>query len=267
MSAHWRCCCDDYPAGPKCYALSFAPKFIRWYTVTLTASSCESGCGTSDAVTASVALGALQAFGTQQVLLPRTPTEPCDCNWLCSIVDYTPDATWTAAVEFCSADCGEGTGAPGAWRIVSSTNLVSVVSVATAACGPPGFTGIQINFRGKPPAVTLSGCGHSVVMDTTFGAAYSPQTDVSLVYCRRPGTDSCVLDLYSVTMGGNAYSYNPLGAGAVGDCDCDPGTLTGNVSETVSGTIGTTTEYAGAFGSVYALAGSPPLSITCRACA
>lgn len=263
---HRVCCCNDYPAGPKCYSLSFSPKHVRWYDVSVVASTCESACGDSQFVTVTVTQGSLVEFGTQPVIIGKAPDDGCDCDALmCEAKDYTVSGTWTAALEFCSADCSEGSGAPGDWRVVSSTNFYAVSSVPVAACGPPGFTGIKITFRGVPATQTLTACGTSAVMERAFGHNTAPMTQVELVYCRRPGTNSCVLDLYSVTIGGAAYDYKDAAGLTPDDCICDAGTGT-NLAETVTGTIGTTTEYAGGFGAIYALAGSPPTSITCREC-
>ncbi len=262
---HRVCCCNDYPAGPKCYSLSFSPKHVRWYDVVVTTGSCTTEeCGPSPTVDAAVTLGALREFGTQPVIIGRPWDNYCDCSSLvCEVKNYTVSGTWTAALEFCSADCSEGSGAPGDWRVVSSTNLYAVSSVPVAACGPPGFTGIKIVFRGVPATQTLSACGRDVLMERVFGHNTAPMTQVELVYCRRPGTNSCVLDLYSVTIGGGAYSHDDGIGITLDSCACSED---GNYHQTVTGSIGTTTEYAGGFGAIYALAGSPPTSITCREC-
>lgn len=259
------CFCPGDIAGPKCWEISFSPKFVRWYEVTLTPSSCASGCGDADKLTATIALGAMRAFGTQPVAIPRAPTAPCDCDWLCSIVDYTPEATWTAAAVFCSVDCAEGSATASGWRVVSSTNLVSVGIVSVPGCGGLG-NGLQLVFKGVPASQTLTGCGSSVVMEQSFGLATAPSCIVVLKYCARAGTNTCTYDLYSVEVGGAAYEWGWGLAGGLGDCDC--GDANGNVYQSITGTAGAGAEFASTgFGPIYALAGSPPLVLVCRSCA
>lgn len=264
------CCCGEYPKGAKCYSLEFTPKFLQYSTTTVTITDCEidngEGCETETGygITIDVARGAWAEITSKSVVKFDPGPLACSCGEHCVYTWTPPDPnTWTAAVEWCSSDCSEGTaeGSGGAaYRLVSETHLQSLTFASPAYC-EPGLGSVVITFRASPPDVTLTGACGDIDIESGFGAVYeNTATTIVLVYCYRAGTAKCVLDLYSVTV--NAVLQTFGGAPSDPDCYCNG---TGPVV-TYTGTAASGTEIVGSFGTIYALAGSPPTEITCREC-
>lgn len=264
------CCCGEYPKGAKCYSLEFTPKFLQYASTTIDVGTCTIDKGepcTEEAgfdITVTVARGAWEEVTSKPVLSALAGPLFCSCGTACVYTWPAPDPnTWTAAVEWCSSDCSEGTaeGSGGsAYRLVSGTNLQFLTFSSPAYC-EPGLGAVVITFRAAPPDVTLTGDCEDITIETAFGAVYPmTSTTIELVYCFRAGTAKCVLDLYSVTV--NAVLQTFGGAPSDPDCYCNG---TGPVV-TYTGTAASGTEIVGSFGTIYALAGSPPTEITCREC-
>lgn len=99
-----------------------------------------------------------------------------------------------------------------------------------------------------------------IVKDAFGWFTPAPVTYVELVYCFRTTNPKCVLDLYSVELGASMPTFGNYAWPS--DCECDPPS-----DVTYTGTMPASIEYASSgFGSLYALAGSPPTVLGCSAC-
>jgi hypothetical protein len=188
-------------------------------------------------------------------------------------VTWEPPAnTFECQLTWCVSDAGNICSASGAAftgcaspyiKVKTQTNSGPGTCITCCGSGGVDCAGFDIAFTGTLADVTLSdaGCDYSVLVGSGLGQWNA--TTISLRYCCRPGTNCCVLDLKQVSIG----AASNLGGGgfATAECECVPGT--GGVTTVINGTAPTVTETdATGFGPIWALAGAPPLSITCVCC-
>lgn len=268
-----RCCCGGtFPSCERCFSIAFTANYVESANTATTYTTCELDCGTPGVgyqeTQTKTWHSALRRIRSHEYLLATDGVAPCYCRKPCKTKTWEPPSstfeaqlTWcvTGAGNLCNANGGAFTGCASPYiKVKTQTNSAPGTCIA---CGTLG--GFQIEFTGTLPDVTLSdaGCAYSVLVGSGLGTWNA--TRIRLDYCCRAGTNCCVLDLKRVEI----FAADGLGGGtfATAECECIPGT--GGVTFATVGTAPTSVETdATGFGPVWALAGAPPLSLTCTCC-
>lgn len=270
-----RCCCGGtFPSCERCFSIAFTANYVESAdTVTsyvTCALECDLGTGVGYQETQTKTWhSALRRIRSHEYLLASDGVSPCFCRRPCKTKTWEPPAstfecqlTWctTGSSNLCNANGAAFVGctAP-APRAKTQTNFVGGNCIQCT----PTTTGFRLQFTGTLSDITLSdaGCDYSVLVGSGLGTWNA--TSIILDYCCRQGTNCCVLDLVRVEV----VPADGLGGGtfATADCECTPGT--GGVTFVTVGTAPTAVETsATGFGPVWAIAGAPPLSLTCTCC-
>lgn len=273
-----RCCCT--PQGEAyCFCLEVDATHGQFCTLQNDIVNCSfTAVGCDDPVPSWYVVNnyreSVGPLGPQQFVVATAPqfNQPCDCrtNWCRSVYTWTnPDNSFKRQLCF-TLGCG-----PGAIPQSSSTGDISVVRFDAPNCPGGAYCGccgtqtsiIKISYTAVIPAATVSGaCGTVTYAFEVFNTA-AWITTFDLYYCWQfagTGATPCKLTLTRLDM---TTSTAPQSSHNV-DCGAaDVGGPCETQYDTCSASTGSwCAPFTGDGAIVYALAGSPPMTLDCRSC-
>ena len=275
-----RCCCQEV-GGPGC-CFSFELTASHWQATTLscTVTTCNIP------VEGNPSCDQLESFGVQNLFTaacgllqpqqfvvstpPAGPDQLCECyDQVCTYTWTPPYTTFTRQVSF-TLGCSP--------TLVPQSSTTGSISVGirdappcpgTAFCGCCGVAGdpsvVSIGYWDVFTGQTVSGaCGTAPYSNGGFNEAWSTQWTAH--YCWDPDVP-CLLTLKKIEVTGQANALPSYGPGAFGtnECDCENNTVTSPGTTCVTSACAPFT--GPGEGALYALAGSPPMTISGTPCA
>lgn len=266
-----RCCCQE-GGGCFCFCLDLNMKHLQTCKLEceivncqLDAQDCPGGSIDSFGVvnTMTPQLGEL---GPQEFVVWTQGATVCDCYECKGVYTYTPESTdFRRQVCFRLGDGGFPT-----VPLDSKTGGVQITATAAPACpagcgccGPNRYW-ITIILQDQLPAATVEGpCGNATYVAEYGLVNVAWRTTYTLRYCW-DSSNPCELTLAYIEVN-SAEPPNSFGPDAFtyGGCDC------GNNVEDLcehSYTLGGCAPFTGDLATVYALAGSPPMTLDCQEC-
>lgn len=263
-----RCCCGG---GGNCYCFCFevTAKHVQQCALTCAVTPCtisEDECR-SFTVNNTYTPG-LAELGPQQFVVATDP-EPntCDCYGEACVYTWTPSST-----TFNRDLCFTATGSTPLPQSSSSGDISVLFQNAPACpagcntcCGPNRYI-YRITYSAVIDAQTVSGaCGNVTYINIgTLPDGDAWLTSFVVEYCYDPDSDPCTMTLFRINGTGidALASYGP--DQATGDsCDCG-GTVGADCTFTATGS--NCVPFTGTFATLYTLAGSPPMTLTCSKC-
>jgi len=262
-----RCCCGG---GGNCYCFCFevTAKHAQQCALTCTVTPCtisEDECR-SFTVTNTYTPGLAEVSSQQFVVATEPDAGTCDCYGESCVYTWTPSGTtFDRDVCFLADNASIAQTSTSGNISVAQTNAPACPGGCNICCGTNRYI-YSISYVGYIPAATVSGaCGDVTYVNVgTAPSGSAWQTTYTIDYCYAPNVDPCTMTLFRISGGGiNALaSYGPdQGTGA--DCDCG-GTVGATCSWTATGS--NCVPLSGDFATLYTLAGSPPMTLTCYKC-
>lgn len=273
-----RCCCAAGGGPGCCFTFSVTASHIQYCAVQCTVTNCSKpgagDCETIESFSVSNSYtSALAALGAQQFVVSTETNDPCRCYGQRCVYTWNPGAvTFARTVNF-TLGCGGSIPQTGTNIGVSRQQAPECPGLAypgCGCCGPPYFYIVNIVYSAIIPTQTVSGaCGAAEYWNLwDFGAKNAWQTSFTARYCwdsRVP----CTLTLKAL----EGFAITPMastGPGIPGDdCDCNDG-LGNSIIATPCNppALAFCAPFTGGNAALlYALAGSPPMTLTGSNCA
>lgn len=264
-----RCCCGGSGGNCYCFCFEVTAKHVQQCALTCSVTPCtisEDECR-SFTVNNTYTPG-LAELGPQQFVVATDPDpNTCDCYGESCVYTWTPSSTTFArdicftAINFSTIPQTTSSGEIG----VAFNNAPACPGGCNTCCGPNRYI-YRITYYAYIPAQTVTGaCG-----DVTYVNLGTPPsgnawyTEFQVEYCYYPDADPCTMTLFRISGSGidALASYGP-DQGTGDSCDCG-GTVGADCTFTATGS--NCVPFTGTFATLYTLAGSPPMTLTCSKC-
>lgn len=268
-----RCCCS--PQGEAyCFCLELDAKHGQYCTLDCEIVNCTfNAIGCDDPVPSWYVTNNyrtnLGELGPQSFVVATPPAtyQPCDCrtNWCKSVYTWTNENNSFKRQLCFTLGCG-----PGSIPQTTSTGDIAVTVISAPACPGGAYCGccgtqtsvVKISYTGYIPAATVSGDCGSVTYEYALGSgAWFTRFDI--FYCWEWGAgDTCVLRLKRIEM---VTPNAPQSSNGI-DCGADSGPCATIYDTCAIAATSWCAPFTGDAAIVYALAGSPPMTLDCRSC-
>jgi hypothetical protein len=269
MSRRRSCCCGG-GEGNVCFSFAVTAKHLQNCTLTCATVPCtvylDETCPEASSFgvvnTYTKAVGTLQP----QQLVTSRDGGVCSCGIPCVYTWTPPETEWTTSICFKMNNLG--TQCFGCPEIIDSSGIITVIKggplLCPQVCGccGTGTNFLSIQYSRTVPATTIQGDCGSVTIGGSFGSDWT--TFYNVQYCWDISYP-CTMTLFRIFAGSNAYFPPSYGPGVFGTSDCDCNNNTNNGCDT-SVTGSNCYPMTGDWATIYAAAGSPPVTLNCGSC-
>lgn len=272
-----RCCCAAGGGPGCCFTFSVTASHIQSCSLQCTVTNCDivtPKCTIRSFSVNNAYTAALGALGAQQFVVstPPNPENPCDCYGQRCVYTWNPGAiTFARTVNF-TLGCGGSIPQTGTNIVVSREQAIACPGLTFPFCGCCGTTFnwlIRITYFATIPTQTVSGaCGTAEYWNLwNFGNKDAWSSQFEAYYCW-DSREPCTLTLKSLQAWPGVANAS-TGPGIAGDdCDCNAGLGNSIINPACAvPTTGFCAPFTGGNAALlYALAGSPPMTLTGSSC-